>query len=90
MKKHILWNINGINMNKKFLIMIIIAVIAIAAAFTMGLGSNDKMSDSSNLETKQLGDLKFKVPAKYEKWVNDGWKHHRWSKSWRCLSIIGP
>ncbi|MBZ9571644.1 hypothetical protein KQY27_08810 [Methanobrevibacter sp. TMH8] len=56
-------------MNNKFLIIIIIAiiaVIAIAAAFTMGFGSNNKMSDSSSWETKQLGDLKFKVPAKYE------------------------
>lgn len=56
-------------MKNKFLIIIIvaiIAVIAIAAAFTMGLGSNNEMSDSSDWETKELGDLKFKVPDKYE------------------------
>jgi len=41
-------------------------VIAIGAAFTMGLGSNDKMSDSSAWGTKELGDLKFKVPDKYQ------------------------
>lgn len=56
-------------MKNKFLIIIIvaiIAVIAIAAAFTMGLGSNNEMSDSSDWGTKELGDLKFKVPDKYK------------------------
>lgn len=56
-------------MKNKFIVIIIIAIIviiALAAAFTMGLGSNNEMSDSSNWETKELGGLKFKVPDKYQ------------------------
>ena len=56
-------------MKNKFWIIIIvaiIAVIAIAAAFTMNLGSNNEASDSSNWKTKELAGLKFKVPENYE------------------------
>lgn len=56
-------------MKNKFIVIIIVAIIvilALGAAFTMNLGSNNEMSDSTNWGTKELGGLKFKVPDKYE------------------------
>jgi hypothetical protein len=56
-------------MNNRFLVVIIIAIIAIialGAAFTLGLGNNNQTSDNSNWEVKELSGIKFKVPQKYE------------------------
>lgn len=56
-------------MKNKFLAIILVAiiiVIALGAAFTLGLGSNSEASDSSNWEIKELGGIKFKVPEKYQ------------------------
>ncbi|RBQ23555.1 hypothetical protein ALNOE001_08300 [Candidatus Methanobinarius endosymbioticus] len=56
-------------MKSKFLAIIIvaiIAVIALGAAFTLCLGSNGEPSDSSSWEVRELSGIKFKVPQKHE------------------------
>ena len=55
--------------NKKSLAIIIIAiiiVIALVGVFSLGLGTNNEISDSTNWQVKDLAGVKFKVPSKYE------------------------
>ena len=56
-------------MNNKFLIVIligVIAVIAFAAAYSLGFIDSNEISNSADWQTKNLSGLKFKVPSKYE------------------------
>jgi hypothetical protein len=61
--------IGGIIIDKKYtyiLIIIIIAIIGIVGVYMSGLTiNNEKISDSSNWQVKELAGIKFKLPEKY-------------------------
>jgi len=59
-------------MKNKYLIIIIIiiiATIALGGAFTLGFFNNDQTSDSSTWKVKNLADITFKIPPKYEEGI---------------------
>lgn len=56
-------------MKNKYLAIIIIVIMAILAllgAFTLGIFDNNQTSDSSDWEVKNLAGITFKIPPKYE------------------------
>ena len=65
--------IGGIKIDKKYiyvLITVIIAIIAIVGIYTSQTTiNNEKISDSSNWQVKELTGVKFKLPEKYSSGV---------------------